>query len=476
MTDTSRPYRPAPAAASESAQEPVGARSRILVVEDEPLIRGQIVKRLAREGYRTAEAGSIAQALGLGPSGFDLVIADLRLPDAPGVELVEPADGVPVLIATSYASIASAVECIKRGAADYIAKPFEFEALLLTVRRLLQQARLLRCNRAMAEDLKRDWPIDGIIGHSPPMRAVARSVGRVAGTDATVLILGESGTGKELIARALHASGRRAEGPFVPVNCAAIPEPLIEAELFGHERGAFTGATQSKPGLFKAAHGGTLFLDEIGELAPLAQARLLRALQDGEVRAVGSASPYRVDVRVLAATHCDLARMVAEGAFREDLYYRLRVIEIRLPPLRERGEDLDLLVDRMLQQIGARVGRGPLAVTAAARAHLRQHTWPGNVRELINCLERGAILCDGGTIEAEHLGLQTPAQAPARAQAPGELNLDDYFRDFVLRHQKHLTESELARRLGISRKSLWQRRQRMGIPRRPPPGSEQAAD
>ena len=460
MTDT-----PAPSS-DDGAREGVAEShtlhsARILVVDDEPLIRSQIVKRLVREGYLTAEAGSVEQALELEPRGFDLLIADLRLPDAPGVELVGPAAGTPVLIMTSYASIASAVECIKRGAADYIAKPFEFEELLLTIRRLLEQARMVRCNRAMAQELARTWPIDGIIGHSAPMRAVAKSVNRVAGTDATVLILGESGTGKELIARALNANSLLAQGPFVPVNCAAIPEALIEAELFGHERGAFTGATHSKPGLFKAAHGGTLFLDEIGELAPAAQARLLRVLQDGEVRAVGAASSCRVDVRVLAATHRDLAQMVAKGAFREDLYYRLRVIEIRLPPLCERGEDLDLLIDQILCEVAARLGRGQLSISAAARAQLRQHTWPGNVRELANCLERAAILCDGSVIEADQLGLPGAVQA----QVPGELNLDDYFRDFVLRHQRHLTESELARRLGISRKSLWQRRQRMDIPR-----------
>ncbi len=457
---------------TNSSDTSLGARgaslnARILIVEDEPLIRGQIAKRLGREGYQTAEAASVAQALELDPRGFDLVIADLRLPDAPGIELVGSSTGVPVLIVTSYASIASAVECIKRGAADYIAKPFDFEELLLTARRLLEQARLVRSNRAMAQDLARSWPIDGIIGHSPPMGEVAKTVGRVAGTDATVLILGESGTGKELIARAIHAGSRRIGGPFVPVNCAAIPETLIETELFGHERGAFTGASQSKPGLFKAAHGGTLFLDEIGELAPPAQARLLRALQDGEVRAVGAASAYRVDVRVLAATHRDLAHMVADGGFREDLYFRLRVIEIRLPPLRERGGDVDLLIDQMLPAVAARLGREQLSISAAARAQLRGHSWPGNVRELANCLERAAILCEGTVIDVEHLGL---ADGP-RAQLRGELNLDEYFRDFVLRHQHQLTESELARRLGISRKSLWQRRQRMGIPRRLPESS-----
>ncbi|MGC8528524.1 sigma 54-interacting transcriptional regulator, partial [Acidiphilium sp.] len=231
--------------------------------------------------------------------------------------------------------------------------------------------------------------------------------------------------GKELIARALHAGSRRAGGPFVPINCAAIPEALIEAELFGYERGAFTGATQGKPGLFKAAHGGTLFLDEIGELAPAAQARVLRSLQDGEVRALGAARTSRVDLRVLAATHRDLGQMVAEGSFREDLYYRLQVVEISVPALRERGGDLDLLIDQFLRQIGARVGRRQVAISTEARSRLRQHTWPGNVRELANCLERATILCDSGMISVEHLGLTVPA----RTQVPGELNLDDYFRD-----------------------------------------------
>ncbi|MDE2148565.1 MAG: sigma-54-dependent Fis family transcriptional regulator [Gammaproteobacteria bacterium] len=434
-------------------------KPQVLIVEDEPLIRGQIAKRLQRDGCRVTEADSVEQAQALDPSAFDLVMADLRLPGAPGVELVKAAAGAPVLIMTSYASISSAVECIRQGAADYIAKPFEFDELLLIVRRLIEQARLLRSHRALTQDVARNWPVEGLVGTSPPMREVAERIRKVAATDATVLICGESGTGKELVARAIHAASGRSGGPFVAVNCAAIPDNLIEAELFGYERGAFTGAAQRKAGLFDAAHHGTLFLDEIGELALAAQARLLRALQDGEIRAVGAVQPRHVSVRVLAATHRDLAAMVAQRTFREDLFFRLRVMEIRLPPLRERDADIDLLIDHLLVQIAARLGRNRLQVTAGARRRLREYPWPGNVRELANCLERAAILCDGDTLESPHLGLQTAA---ASSDA---LSLDDYFRDFVLRHQRHLTESELARRLGISRKSLWERRQRMGIPR-----------
>lgn len=434
--------------------------NRILIAEDEAVIRAQLAKRLCREGYQVAEADSAEAARALDPSAFDLVIADLRLPGAPGTELIEAAGETPVLIMTSYASIPSAVECIKRGAADYIAKPFEFDELLLTVRRLLEQSLLRRQNAALRQDLDRDYPIDGIIGRCPAMRQVADHVRRVATTDVTVLICGESGTGKELVARAIHGLGGRGRGPFVAVNCAAIPDTLIEAELFGHERGAFTGALQRKAGLFDAAHGGTLFLDEVGELSLAAQARLLRALQEGEIRAVGATAAKHVDVRVIAATHRDLGAMVIEKSFREDLFYRLRVMEIDLPPLRSRGDDIDLLADHLLGQIGARLGRSHLQLSPAARRRLREYRWPGNVRELANCLERAAILCDQQTLEPTDLGLKAPPVASG-----DDLSLDDYFRDFVLRNQQHLTESELARRLGISRKSLWERRHRMGIPR-----------
>ena len=294
---------------------------------------------------------------------------------------------------------------------------------------------------------------------------------------------GESGTGKELVARALHNLSKRAKAPLISVNCAAIPETLIESELFGHEKGAFTGASASRAGLVEAADGGTLFLDEIGELPLEAQARLLRVLQEGEIRRVGSVQSQKVDVRLIAATHRDLKTLSKTGQFREDLYYRLHVIALKLPPLRERGADVLEIARAFLARQSARMGRTDLHFGPDAEQAIHHYSWPGNVRELENAIERSVILCDGSTISAELLGIDIELEdldedvfmglatqstaVNATTQDPSEdLSLEDYFQHFVLEHQDHMTETELARKLGISRKCLWERRQRLGIPRR----------
>ncbi|MFP5358298.1 MAG: sigma-54-dependent transcriptional regulator [Gammaproteobacteria bacterium] len=437
--------------------------SRILIVEDEDVIRQQLVRLLARHGYQTAEAGSVAEAEALGLDSFDLVVADVRLPGVQGTTLISKAAPTPVLIMTSFASIRSAVECMQQGAADYVAKPFDHDEILLTIKRILGTALLTRQNAALKSTLARDYPISGIIGECPAILDVFDRVRRVAPADVTVLVLGESGTGKELVARAIHELSPRREGPFVAVNCASIPENLIEAELFGFEKGAFTGATQKKQGLMEAAHGGTLFMDEIGELAPTVQSRLLRALQEGEIRAVGSTQNRSVDLRLLAATHRNLEHLVREGRFREDLYYRLRVMEVHLPPLRERGDDIERLAQHFLLRACEKLNRPRLQLAADTLQVLRRYAWPGNVRELGNAIERAVILCDGPQILPAHLGLEN--RGPAALGASSELSLEAYFRDFVLKHQDHMTESELARRLGISRKTLWERRSRMNLPR-----------
>ncbi len=436
--------------------------SHILVAEDEEVIRVQLARRLKREGYDVSEAASVEAAKAVDLSCFDLVISDLRLPGAAGTDLIDAANDVPVLIMTSFASIASAIECMKRGAADYIAKPFEYTELLLTVSRILEQSLQRRQNIALKNDLHRNFPVNGIVGQCPAMLEIADRIHRIAATDVPVLILGESGTGKELVARALHSLGKRNHGPFIAVNSAAIPENLIEDELFGHERGAFTGAVARKPGLFAAANGGTLFLDEVGDLALSTQVRLLRVLQDGEIRPVGSTKPRPVNVRVIAPPHRDLAALTQTGDFREDLFYRINVMDICLPPLRERGDDIDLLADHLLIQIGTRLGRSQLRLDSHARHALHTYDWPGNIRELANCLERGAILCDQDTLTTEQI---TPILPNGNQHHSLTLSLDDYFRDFILRHQGQFNEAELARRLGISRKSLWERRKRMDIPR-----------
>jgi len=437
--------------------------SRILIVEDEPVIRTALRRLLERHGYQVAEAGTVAEAQADHDlAAFDLVIADLRLPGAPGTDIIARCEGVPVLIMTSFGSIQSAVDSMKMGAADYITKPFDHDEMVLVVGRILSQRRLLRQAQALKSDIARDYPVSGMVGHCAAMQEVFARIRKVAPTDAAVLILGESGTGKELVARAVHELSARHDAPIIAVNCAAIPENLIESELFGHEKGAFTGAVAAHRGLVEAADGGTLFLDEIGELPAAAQARLLRVLQEGEIRRVGSAHVRRVNIRLIAATHRNLQQRVAEGLFRSDLYFRLRVMEIELPPLRERGEDLEELAQFLLTKACRRLNRPLMALAPEAVALIRDYAWPGNVRELENALERAVILSDGGQITPELLAIENSPR-PALSEEP--LSLEEYFRRFVLEHQDALTETELARRLGMSRKTLWERRQRLGIPR-----------
>ncbi len=440
--------------------------NRILLVEDETVIRTALHRFLARHGYEVAEAGTVAEVeRDHDPAAYDLVVADLRLPDRPGTELIEPAGETPVVIMTSYASVPSAVESMKRGAADYIAKPFDHEELLLLVQRVIRQTSLERQNAALRHDVERSYPVGGMVGNCPAMHEVFARIRKVAPTDATVLILGDSGTGKELVARAVHAHSSRREGPFVAVNCAAIPESLIESELFGHEKGAFTGAVGAREGLVEAADGGTLFLDEIGELPHAAQARLLRVLQEGEIRRVGASRPGRVNIRLIAATHRNLEQRVQDGLFRADLYYRLRVMEIYLPPLRERGADLEDLAVFLLEKTCRRLNRPALRFSREALAAIRAYSWPGNVRELENAIERAVILCDGTQITAKLLAIDVAVERAETAPQVPDLSLEEYFRRFVVEHQDRMTETELARRLGISRKNLWERRQRFGVPR-----------
>ena len=453
--------------------------SRILVVEDEPIIRGELHRLLARHGHDVTEAGAVNEASHERElDAFDLIITDLRLPGAPGTDLIQPAGECPVLVMTSYATVKSAVEAMKMGAADYVAKPFDHDEMLLIVDRLLAHGRLRRQAAALRTDVERAFPVAGMIGRSPGMQEVFDRIAKVAPTDATVLVRGESGTGKELVARAIHERSKRRDAPLVAVNCAAIPEGLIESELFGHEKGAFTGAAATHTGLVEAAGAGTLFLDEIGELPAAAQARLLRVLQEGEVRRVGATRTRRIDVRVIAATHRDLPQMVRDGQFRQDLYFRLRVIDIWLPPLRERGDDLAQLAEHLLEQTMARLGKSGLAFTPAAMEAIEAYHWPGNVRELDNAIERATILCDTGRITPELLALDEPS-ALAEGTRPGAEaephtavavaaaggTLGDYFRRFVIDHQDRMSETELARRLGMSRKALWERRTRLNIPR-----------
>ena len=435
---------------------------RILVVDDEAVIRGALTTLLERHGYRVESAESVEAVLAGPPlDSYHLLLVDIRLPGRPGTDLIALSPA-PVLIMTSYASVPSAVEAMKQGAADYIAKPFDHEELLLLIRQALKQHDQERDRQNLKSTLERHYPVKGMIGRCDAMQGIFEQIARVAPTDASVLITGESGTGKELVARAIHDQSPRRDAPFVVVNCATIPEHLVESELFGHLKGAFTGAERERPGLIRSADGGTLFLDEIAELPPAIQARLLRVLQDGEVRPVGAERTRRVDLRLLAATNRDLRQMVEKGEFRGDLYFRLRVVELQLPPLRRRGDDLLLLADHLLEKACQRLNRPSMRLAPETCDLIRRYPWPGNVRELENAMERAAILGDGTQVTPELLGLPPLEET----NDPAGPSLDDYFRRFVLENQHRLTETELARRLGISRKTLWQRRQRLGIPRR----------
>jgi two-component system response regulator HydG len=400
---------------------------------------------------------------------FDVVLTDLRMPNVDGMEVLQGiqrvAPDTQVIVMTAYGTIESAVEAIRRGAYDFLAKPFKEDELLVRVEKALEKRRLVGEVSLLAGEFRRRYGLEHIIGRSGPIQDVLDRVVRVAPTDATVLISGESGTGKELVARALHVASRRGDKPFVPVNCAAITETLLESELFGHARGAFTGAVRARRGLFEEANGGTLFIDEIGETSPGFQAKLLRALQEGEIRRVGESTPVQVDVRVIAATNQDLRRAISERRFREDLFYRLAVVPVRIPPLRERREDIAVLAVHFLQRFVRRTGaQKTLAPDAVAR--LLEHDWPGNVRELENIIEQAAALSRGAEIGAEdvHLDAHAPAGAPQERRSLAAAVEDAERRTIeaaVTRCGGDL--GRVARELGVSGTTLWRKMKRLAI-------------
>ena len=448
------------------------AANYILVVEDEAVIRSSLRRLLERHEYKVSEAGSVQEALdNFDINSFDVVLSDLRLPGAPGTDLIK-ATTRPVLIMTSYSSIRSAIDSMKLGAVDYIAKPFEHSELLESVAKVLRD-HAGGIELATADEF--EPPVHGMIGSCPQMMELFRRIRKVALTNSTVLINGESGTGKELVAKAIHKLSSRCDNEMISVNCAAIPENLIESELFGHEKGAFTGATATRTGLVEAAHGSTLFLDEIGELPLEAQARLLRVLQESEIRKVGSVQSKKVDVRLVVATHRDLKQLVVDGLFREDLYYRINVMTLLIPPLRDRGNDILELADAILIRTCKRLKTPVLSFADSASQAIAKYPWPGNVRELENAIERAVVLAEDAVIGEELLAIETEkprlteivAEAPIAASAAVEgLSLEDYFQRFVVEHEDMMNETQLAKKLGISRKCLWERRQRFGIPRK----------
>ena len=406
---------------------------RVLVVDDEENLRHMLQILLRREGYETVGANSVQSALDeLATRPFDVVLVDLRMPGRSGLELVDEVRrrklDTTVVVMTAYGSKEVAIEAMKRGAYDYLSKPFENEELVLLLRKAEERERLFRENQSLRRQLGAvAEPVVGledIVARSQRMTDLFRTLRKIAEFKTTVLVGGESGTGKELVARAIHRLSPRAQAPFIAVNCGAIPAALLESELFGHKKGAFTDANRDKKGLFEEATGGTLFLDEIGELPLALQVKLLRVLQEEEIRRLGDVADISVDVRVVAATARDLAGEVARGAFREDLFYRLNVLTLNLPSLRERREDIPLLVEHFIERMNARMGLSIGGVTPDAMRLLMEHDWPGNVRELENTIERAMVLSETPQIEADSLPDRVRARrAPALPSPPPDDDL-----------------------------------------------------
>ena len=400
----------------------------ILLVEDKESLRKMLRLTLENAGYSVESMGDGAEALSrLERTHFRVVLTDLRMPNCSGLDILRAARAVdaqiPVIVMTAYGSIDEAVQAMKDGAFDFLQKPVDSRHLLLLIDRALETARLRTENVLLREEYARRYNFPRIIGESPALERAGRQIQQVAPRNTTVLLLGESGTGKELFARALHQLSERSDGPFVAVNCAAIPETLIENELFGHERGAYTGADARRPGKFELAHNGTLFLDEVGELPLAVQSKLLRALESGKISRLGGGAEIDVDVRVVAATNRDLTSAIASRTFREDLYFRLAVFPVEIPPLRERAADVRMLAAHFAAVSGVEIRRKPLELTPEALERLERYPWPGNVRELRNCIERACILADGDRIGPDDLDLRLPEARDAEADALAGLDL-----------------------------------------------------
>ncbi|MBI4609261.1 MAG: sigma-54-dependent Fis family transcriptional regulator [Candidatus Rokubacteria bacterium] len=397
---------------------------RVLVVDDEPAQLELVAGFLRKHGFEVLEAGDGRSALEqFRKAPFDLILTDQKMPGLSGLALLEAARGitpeVAVIVLTAYGTIETAVAAIKAGATDYLTKPLNLDELLHRINQVSERQRLVTENRELREALTERHRVEGIVGESGRMQEVLSLVRRVAPTDTTVLIRGESGTGKELIAKAIHYASPRAAGPLVRVNCAALPESLLEAELFGHEKGAFTGAVASRKGRFEVADGGSLFLDEIGDLPSHLQVKLLRVLQEREFERLGSSRPIPVNVRLLAATHRDLEAFIRDGRFRDDLYYRVNVVTLTVPPLRERREDIPPLIDHFLEKVSRRDGKAITGLTRAAREALLRYDYPGNVRELENLVERAVVLSRDDVIGIEDLPLSVMEPEAATPNAAG---------------------------------------------------------
>jgi DNA-binding NtrC family response regulator len=440
----------------------------ILVVDDEPLQRDILKTILDGEGYETLTASSGEEALRVIDRYHpDVILTDLKMEGMDGIELIESVPREPfeatMIIMTAHGTISSAVEAMRKGAFDYITKPLEKDALLFTVSRAAERAGLLRENLHLHRELFDRFRMEGIVGKSPRMREALEVMQKVSGSSATVLIRGESGTGKELVARAIHYNSSRKARVFTALNCAAIPENLFESELFGYEPGAFTGAASRRIGLFESANGGTLFLDEIGDLPPMMQSKLLRVLQDREIRRLGGKETVKIDVRIITATNRDLEKELVKGAFREDLYYRLRVVTIELPPLRERKEDIADLAEFFINKYNKEFGKRVKGIDAPAMRSLQEYVWPGNIRQLESVIERAVIMSDTESINLKDIKGELGSSHTA---GQGDFEIPDEGMDLEEFEEKLLRQAmkkangvvaKAARLLGMSYKTFWYR-------------------
>jgi two-component system, NtrC family, response regulator HydG len=451
-------------------------KKTVLIVDDDSTHRTMLRTLIKGWGYETVEADDGSTAIEtVRQQPFDLVLMDVRMLKVSGIEALEQIKAfnpaIPVTIMTAYSSVETAIEALKKGAYDYLTKPLDFDKLRLTLDRAMEHTRLKEENRLLKESLGRHFDSRNIIGRSPAMLNLLETVAHVAPSEATVMVTGESGTGKELIAGAIHFNSPRKDGPFVKLNCAAITETLLESELFGHEKGAFTGADRRKEGRFFQAHGGSLFLDEVSEMSQTMQVKLLRVLQEREITRVGGEAVIKVDVRLIVATNKHLPDLIAEGSFREDLYYRLNVVSLKLPPLRERRDDIPLLAQHFMEVFAEKNNKDIKGFTPVAMDQLIRYDWPGNVRELMNAVERGVVLARTEFLDEHDLTLsQDATQQPGAdnrlySDTEAPLSLDEVEKNTILRTLEAAggNKSEAARRLGITRKTLHKKLKTYGV-------------
>ncbi len=444
---------------------------KLLIVEDEETLRESLGRLFEKAGYVVETAGSAEEGLERSAeSSFDVVISDILLPGIDGIELLnllkEAEPGQIFIVMTAYASLDTAVRALRAGAYDYIMKPVMHEEIKQVVSNSLRERRLQRENVLLKREIDTDFDFSRIVGKSQGLRTIIDEIKMVSDSRSNMLILGETGTGKELIARVIHANSLRKEMPFVPINCSAIPEALLESELFGHVKGAFTGAVGSKIGLFEEADGGTVFLDEIGDMPKSFQVKLLRVIEDHEIRLVGSTKSRIIDIRFITATNRDLEEAVAGGGFRKDLFYRINVITLEMPSLKERHEDIPDLSRHFLEKYAAEARKPGLDISGDAVDVLSGYAWPGNIRELQNVIERAVLICDKPLIGPEHLSITAHGSDSFMEDSVcSGLSIDEYTRAFVTGYQDAMGEQELADSLGITRKTLWEKRKKWSLKR-----------